>query len=71
MIISNKQESLDFIKRKNLNHFGEEHFKKNDFVGVNIFLDKYPVKYYFLRELIPSSKNVFYNLSKNEVLQKM
>lgn len=68
--IENKQESLKWIKEKKLNHFGEEYFFKNDIAGVTSFLEKYPVKYYFLRELTPSTSNVFYNLSKEEVLEK-
>lgn len=69
VVIKNKIESLNFIKQKGLNHFGEEAFEKNDIDGVNKFMEKYPVKYYFLRELILSSPNIFYDLSKEEVLQ--
>lgn len=71
MNINNKKESLKFIKDNKLNHFGEVNFSMNDFKGVNEFINKYPVLYYFLRELKPSSKNVFYSLSKDEVLQKV
>lgn len=70
MRIKNKQESLNFMKREKLNHFGEEYFEKNDFTGVTNFLNEYPVKYYFLHELMPASPKVFYNLSRNEVLEK-
>lgn len=67
--ITNKSESLKFIKNNKLNHFGEINFKRNDYDGVIDFIKEYDVNYYFLRELKPATKNVFYTLTKEEVLK--
>jgi hypothetical protein len=69
--IYNKKESLQFIKDQKLNHFGEVIIKKGDIETVNHFINENPVEYYYLREFIPGTKNVFYTLSKDEVYSKI
>lgn len=69
--IRTKKDSINYIKKNNLNYFGESIFKRGDLEKVNKFLNKYDVKYYYMRELIPSTPNVFYNLTKEEVITKI
>lgn len=50
MIIKNKIESLKKIKELNLNTFPEQLFKKGEEAKVLEFINKYPAKYYAIRD---------------------
>lgn len=69
--IYNKSESLKFIKENGLNYFGETEFSRGDKAAVEKFLNDFPVKLYYMRELKAATENVFYTLSKEEVLAKV
>lgn len=68
-LILNKEDSLKFIKKKKLNHFGEIEIKDHNINKALDFINRFPVKSYFLRELKPSSKNIFYDLNKDEIIK--
>lgn len=69
--IQNKMESIKFIYDNNLNCFNERKFNSGDIFGVEEFIKEFPVKYYYMRELIAATENVYYALNKDEVLSKV
>lgn len=50
MIINNKMESIKKINELGLNMFPEQLFRENEQAKVKEFLDKYPAKYYAIRD---------------------
>lgn len=50
MIINNKMESIKKINELGLNKFPEQLFRENEQAKVKEFLDKYPAKYYAIRD---------------------
>ena len=50
MIINNKLESIDKIKKLRLNKFPEQLFKKGEEEQINKFLQDYPAEYYAIRD---------------------
>ena len=50
MIINDKIESSNMIRELNLNRFPEEIFKPDDTDKIKLFLEKYPAKYYAIRD---------------------
>lgn len=50
MIIKNKIESINKINELKLNKFPEELFKENEKEKIKEFLEKYPAKYYAIRD---------------------
>jgi len=50
VLINNKLESINYIKKLNLNKFPEQLFKENEEEKVLEFLNKYPAKYYAIRD---------------------
>lgn len=68
--IYNKEQSINFIKNHKLNHFGERIFYKNDIEKIKSHFKTFDVKFYYMRELFANTPNVFYSLSKKQVLDK-
>ncbi len=48
--ITNKLESIEAIKKRNLNRFPEELFQKGETLKIKKFLEKYPAEYYAIRD---------------------
>ena len=71
MVIKNKIDSIKLIKQLNLNRFPERLFIKYQEQDVVDFLEKYPTKYYAIRDR-SKSKGVFkLSVEKKDVLNEI
>lgn len=71
MEINNKIESIEKIKELNLNKFPEELFKENEEEKVKQFIEKYPAKYYAIRDK-SKAKGIFkLKVEKDKVLDNI
>ena len=66
--IKNKIDSLKYIHKLGLNNFYEKVFTKYQEKEIIDFMDKNPVKYYILRDKIKSGAKVYFNITRQEVL---
>ena len=69
MIIKNKYESIEFIKRNHLNNFGEEVFKSTEIDKIKDYLNNHTEKYYLLKDKTRTNGKFYLNLTKEEVLK--
>ena len=69
MIIKNKYESIEFIKKNHLNNFGEEVFKSTEIDKIKDYLNNHTEKYYLLKDKTRTNGKFYLNLTKEEVLQ--
>lgn len=71
MEINNKIESIEKIKELTLNKFPEELFKENEEEKVKQFIEKYPAKYYAIRDK-SKAKGIFkLKVEKDKVLDNI
>ena len=67
MIIQNKLESIQKIKELQLNKFPEELFHEKEEGKVLAFLEKYPAKYYAIRDKSSAMGRFFLKVLKSDV----
>lgn len=71
MIIKNKIESINMINELNLNRFPEQLFKKDEIRNVVEFINKYPAKYYAIRDREKAGGIFKLKVPKNKVLEEV
>lgn len=72
MKVHNKLESINLIKKMELNSFPERLFKQKDVDNIKKFLEEYPAKYYAIRskEFVGCKNNKF-KVPKDKVLDEI
>lgn len=71
MIIKNKIESIEKIKKLNLNKFPEELFKKGEIEKVRKFINKYPADYYAIRDKSKAQGIFKLKVSKEDIFEQI
>lgn len=71
MIIRNKLDSIKKISELNLNKFPEQLFKENEEEKVKEFLQKYPAKYYAIRDKSKAGGIFKLKVDYNKVLDEI
>jgi hypothetical protein len=69
ILINNKEESTNFIKKHNLNQFDEQIFFPSEKEKIKEYLNKHKEELYIIRTKEPKVRQkVYFNLTKEEVL---
>ena len=71
MIIKNKIESINTINKLNLNRFPEQLFTKSEENQVKDFIEKYPAKYYAIRDREKSGGLFKLKVNQDKVLDEI
>lgn len=71
MIINNKIDSINKINELNLNKFAEQLFKENEEDKIIAFMDKYPIKYYAIRDKSNINGKFKLKVPRNKVLEEI
>lgn len=70
MEIRNKLESMEVIQKLNLNRFPEELFKKGEIEKIQSFIEKYPAKYYAVRDKSKSGGIFKLKVEKENIIEE-
>ncbi len=72
MKVHNKLESINLVRKLQLNSFPEKLFKKEDIEDIKLFLAEYPAEFYAIRskEIVGCKKNNF-KVPKNQVFNEI
>ncbi len=69
LIINDKFDSIDYINKLGLNKFAEEVFRSDEKDAIKKYLVEHPVKYYLLKDKTKTHGQVYYALTKDEVME--
>lgn len=67
--IKNKKDSIDVMKKLNLNYFPLQVFDKNDSDGIKLFLEKYPSGEYVVRNADKAKGDFFFAKTMDDIVK--